>query len=59
MEPLQQIVIQINNGPYERGLAQYGSGLIVSNQIEIVYSDLTPEEKITWDAFIDLIKTKQ
>ena len=59
METLSQIVIQLNTAPYVRGLAQYGEGFIVSNQIEIPYSDLTPEEKVTWDTFVEMIRAKQ
>lgn len=59
METLSQIVIQLNTAPYERAMGQYGDGFIINNQIEIPYSDLTPEEKVTWDAFVEMIRTKQ
>lgn len=59
MENLQQIVVQLTTAPYERALAQYGNSFIPDNQIEIIYSDLSEEDKATWDAFITMIKTKQ
>lgn len=58
MENLQQIVVQLTTSPFERALAQYGTNFIPDNQIEIVYSDLSTEEKAVWDAFITMIKTK-
>ena len=59
MENLQQIVVQLTTAPYERALAQYGNSFMPDNQIEIIYSDLSEEDKLTWDAFITMIKTKQ
>jgi hypothetical protein len=59
MENLQQIVVQETTAPYKRSLAQYGIGFIPENQIEVIYNDLTVEEKAIYDAFIDMIKTKQ
>ena len=59
MENLQQIVVQLTTAPYERALTQYGNSFMPDNQIEIIYSDLSEEDKLTWDAFITMIKTKQ
>ena len=58
MENLQQIVLQETTAPYVRALAQYGTGFIPENQVEVKYDDLTVEEKIVWDAFVTLIKSK-
>lgn len=58
MDNLQQIVVQETTAPYKRALAQYGTGFIPENQVEIIYDDLTTEEKTVYDAFIDMIKTK-
>ena len=58
MENLQQIVLQVITAPYVRALAQYGTGFIPDNQIEVKYDDLTAEEKAVWDAFITLIESK-
>ena len=59
MENLQQIVLQETTAPFVRALAQYGSGFIPENQIEIIYSELTDEEKIIWDNFVNMVKSKQ
>ena len=59
MENLQQIVLQETTAPYVRALAQYGTGLMPETQVEVVYDDLTTSEKETWDAFVEMIKTKQ
>lgn len=58
MENLQQIVLQETTAPFVRALAQYGSGFIPENQVEIIYSELTEEEKIIWDNFVNMIKNK-
>ncbi len=58
MENLQQIVLQETTAPFVRALAQYGTGLMPETQVEIVYSELSEEEKATWDAFVTMIKTK-
>lgn len=57
METLQQIVVQESNAPYKRSLAQYGEGMIPDTQKEIIYSELTTEEKAIYDNFINLIKS--
>lgn len=59
MDNLQQIVLQETTAPYVRALAQYGTGLMPESQVEVVYNDLTASEKETWDAFVELIKSKQ
>ena len=58
MEPLQQIVLQETTAPFVRALAQYGTSFIPETQIEIIYSDLTDNEKEIWDAFVTMIKSK-
>jgi hypothetical protein len=58
MENLQQIVVQLTTAPFERALAQYGNTFIPDNQVEIIYSDLSAEEKVIWDNFVEMIKTK-
>lgn len=58
MENLQQIVLQETTAPYVRALAQYGTELIPENQKEIIYSELSVEEKLIWDAFVTMIKAK-
>jgi len=58
MENLQQIVIQETTAPYVRALSQYGNDLIPENQIEIIYSELNEDEKLIWDNFILMIKSK-
>ena len=58
MENLQQIVLQVITAPYVRALAQYGTGFIPDNQIEVKYDELTAEEKAVWDAFVTLIESK-
>lgn len=59
MDNLQQIVIQETTAPFVRALAQYGTEFIPETQVEVVYDDLTASEKETWDAFVEMIKTKQ
>ena len=59
METLQQIVLQETTAPFVRALAQYGTTFMPETQIEIVYSELTDNEKEIWDAFVNMIKTKQ
>lgn len=58
MNDLQQIVVQETTAPYKRALAQYGTGMIPESQVEVVYDDLTAQEKAVYDAFIDMIKSK-
>lgn len=59
MNDLQQIVVQETTAPYKRALAQYGTGIVPDQQVEIIYDDLTAQEKAVYDAFVDMIKTKQ
>ncbi len=58
MDNLQQIVLQETTAPYVRALAQYGTGFIPETQVEVIYSELSDEEKATWDAFVTMIKSK-
>lgn len=58
MENLQQIVVQLTTAPFERALAQYGTGFLPNPQIEIIYSELSETDKAIWDAFVTMIKTK-
>lgn len=58
MDNLQQIVLQETTAPYVRALAQYGTGFIPETQVEVVYSELSDEEKATWDSFVTMIKSK-
>ena len=58
MNNLQQIVVQETTAPYKRALAQYGEGIMTDSQKEIIYSDLTSEEKTIYDSFITMIKSK-
>jgi len=58
MENLQQIVLQETSAPYVRALAQYGTAFMPEKQVEIIYSELSEEEKATWNAFVEMIKTK-
>jgi len=58
MENLQQIVVQITTAPFVRALAQYGNTLMPEEQKEVIYSDLTTEEKIIFDSFVEMIKSK-
>jgi hypothetical protein len=59
MENLQQIVLQETTAPFVRALAQYGTSFLPETQVEVIYLELTDDEKAIWDAFVDLIKTKQ
>ena len=58
MENLQHIVVQETTAPYVRALAQYGTAFMPDSQVEVIYSELTEEEKGVWDAFVTMIKTK-
>ena len=58
MDNLQQIVVQLTTSEYKRSLAQYGESIIPDNQIEIVYSNLSQEDKKIWDDFVLMIKSK-
>ena len=61
MENLNQIVVQLTENvcPIVRALAQYGSDIYQPNQYEVIYSELTDDEKKIWDDFVNMIKTKQ
>lgn len=61
MSELKQIVLQETTAPYVRALAQYGDANTFSpeSQIEIIYSELSQNEKLVWDAFVEMIKFKQ
>lgn len=59
MENLQQIVIQETTAPFVRALAQYGTGFIPETQVEIIYAELNDQDKIIWDNFVSMIKSKQ
>jgi hypothetical protein len=58
MENLQQIVLQETTAPFVRALAQYGTDIMPEKQVEVIYSELSEEEKATWDAFVTMIKSK-
>jgi hypothetical protein len=58
MDNLQQIVLQETTAPYVRALAQYGTGFMPENQIEVIYSELSDSDKAIWDAFVTMIKSK-
>jgi hypothetical protein len=58
MENLQQIVLQETTAPFVRALAQYGTDLMPQSQVEVIYSELSDEEKAIWDAFVAMIKSK-
>lgn len=58
MDNLQQIVVQETTSTYVRALAQYGTDFMPEKQIEIIYSELSEEEKAIWNAFVAMIKTK-
>jgi hypothetical protein len=58
MDNLQQIVLQETTAPFVRALAQYGTGFMPENQIEVIYSELSDSDKAIWDAFVTMIKSK-
>lgn len=58
MENLQQIVLQETTAPFVRALAQYGNEFMPEVQKEIVYSELSVNDKAVWDAFVEMIKSK-
>jgi hypothetical protein len=58
MENLQQIVLQETTAPFVRALAQYGTDFMPESQVEVIYSELSDEEKAIWDAFVAMIKSK-
>lgn len=58
MDNLQQIVLQETTAPFVRALAQYGTEFMPENQVEVIYSELSDNEKATWDAFVTMIKSK-
>lgn len=55
---LQQIVVQITTSTEKRSIAQYGSELIPEHQKEIIYNDLSENEKKVFDSFVSMIKSK-
>jgi hypothetical protein len=57
MENLQQIVVQITTAPIVRALAQYGTEQMPTEQKEIIYDDLSKEQKEIFDSFVEMIKT--
>lgn len=61
MENLNQIVVQLTEltCPIVRALAQYGTDIYQPNQYEVIYEELSESEKIIWDNFIEMIKSKQ
>jgi len=61
MENINQIVVQLTENvcPIVRALAQYGSDIYQPNQYEVIYSELTNDEKIIWDNFVEMITNKQ
>lgn len=59
MENLRQIVVQLITAPYVRAIAQYGNDFFPETQVELIYDELTDDEKIIWDNFIEMIKSKQ
>lgn len=62
MNTLNQIVTQINTGPYKRALVQYtnesNEDIFSPNQVEVVYSTLTTDEKSIFDSFLTLMNSK-
>jgi hypothetical protein len=58
MENLQQLVVQINNVPEIRTIVQYGTDFLPNSQKIVKYEELTIEEKVIWDNFIDLMVNK-
>jgi len=60
MENVNQIVVQLTEiaCPIVRALAQYGTDIYQPQQVEIIYEQLTNEEKIIWEKFIHMIESK-
>jgi hypothetical protein len=58
MENLQQIVLQETTAPFVRALAQYGNDFMPESQVEVIYSELSDDDKAIWDAFVTMIKSK-
>ena len=58
MKNLQQIVLQETTAPFVRALAQYGTDFMPQEQKEIIYSELSEKEKLIWDSFVEMIKSK-
>jgi hypothetical protein len=58
MNILQQIVVQETTSEIKRALAQYGEGIMPDTQKEIIYSELTEAEKLIYDSFVNMIKSK-
>ena len=58
MENLQQIVLQETTAPFVRALAQYGTDFMPETQVEVIYSELSDDDKAIWDAFVTMIKSK-
>jgi hypothetical protein len=58
MENLQQIVLQETTAPFVRALAQYGTDFMPESQVEVIYAELSDDDKAIWDAFVTMIKSK-
>jgi hypothetical protein len=58
MEDLQQVILQINNAPETRLVIQYGTDILPSSQQIINYVDLSSDEKLIWDNFINMVNNK-
>lgn len=57
MENLQQIVVQLTTAPLVRALAQYGENEVLNTQKEIIYSELTNEQRLIFDSFVEMINS--
>jgi len=57
MNELNQIVVQLTTAPIVRALAQYGTEQMPTEQKEIIYDDLSKEQKAIFDSFVEMIKT--
>lgn len=58
MDNLQQIVVQEAMASFPRAFAQYGYQYMPERQVEVIYSELSDEDKAIWDAFVTMIKSK-
>lgn len=54
----QQIVVQLLSAPEVRALVQKGNDPFNVEQVIVMYEDLTPTEKATWDAFVAMLNSK-
>ena len=54
----QQIVVQLTNSPNVRAIVQYGDGFLPDSQSIINYDDLTDDQKVVWNEFINMITPK-